>query len=113
MTRNASQTAMNPISSSGMAQPASTPSIQIRNGFRHRAGATSERAAIAENARYIAFFPGKKAWGTKLNVCSRQDKADPPSHGVRRRQPVFHCEAARVCLLKNVNVPILKYWWPN
>ncbi len=77
MTRNASQTAMNPISSSGMAQPASTPSIQIRNGFRHRAGATSERAAIAENAKYIALFPGKKAWAPNSTRAAGKTKPIP------------------------------------
>ena len=113
MTRNASQTAMNPISSSGMAQPASTPSIQIRNGFRHRAGATSERAAIAENAKYIALFPGKKAWAPNSTRAAGKTKPIPRRTACDGGNPVFHCEAARVCLLKNVNVPILKYWWPN
>src|SRR6266851_7478596 len=53
MARKASQTAVNPISRSGIAQPASMPSSQLRNGLRQRAGETSERAAIAENAKSI------------------------------------------------------------
>src|SRR5258708_17346623 len=53
MVRKASQTAVNPISRSGMDQPASMPSSQLRNGLRQRAGKISERAAIAENAKSI------------------------------------------------------------
>src|SRR6266436_9596587 len=53
MVRKASQTAVNPISRSGIAQPASIPSSQLRNGLRQRAGEISERAAIAENAKSI------------------------------------------------------------
>src|SRR6266850_737383 len=60
-----------------MAQPASTPSIQIRNGFRHRAGAISERAAIAENARYIALFPGKMAWASNSTHAAGKTKPIP------------------------------------
>jgi hypothetical protein len=37
-----------------MAQPASIPSIQTRNGLRQRAGEISERAAISENAKRMA-----------------------------------------------------------
>src|SRR5712664_2407820 len=107
MTRNASQTAMNPISSSGMAQPASTPSIQIRNGFRHRAGETLERAAIAENARSMALIPGKTAWAQNSTRAAGKAKPIPPSHGVRRWQPVLNGEAACLELLKKLNVPNL------
>src|SRR5450631_2491329 len=106
MIRNASQTAVNPISKSGIAQPASMPSIQLRNGLRHCAGEVFERAAIFENARSM---------GTQLIPDSVQqtDRTDPPSHGVRRRQPVLHGEAACWDLLKNLNVPNSKYWWLN
>src|SRR5665647_659963 len=54
MTRNACQTATNPTSRSGMAQPASVPSSQARNGLRQRAGEISERAASSENAIHMA-----------------------------------------------------------
>src|SRR5258706_2021528 len=106
MIRNASQRTINPISRSGIAQPASIPSIQSRNGLRHRAGDIAERAAIFENARSI---------GTPTHTHSVQQayKTDPPSHVVRRWQPVLKCEAACLELLKNINVPNLKYWWLN
>ncbi|WP_164987815.1 hypothetical protein [Bradyrhizobium betae] len=38
---------------SGTAQPASMPSSQCKNGRRHRAGARSDRSAIAWNAKSI------------------------------------------------------------
>jgi negative regulator of sigma E activity len=38
---------------SGTAQPASTPSSQCNNGPRQRAGARSDRSAIAWNAKSI------------------------------------------------------------
>src|ERR1700686_83138 len=106
MIRNASQTRVNPISKSGIAQPASMPSIQLRNGLRHLAGEISERAAIFENARSMGS-------PTHTDSVQQTDRTDPPSHGVRRRQPVLHGEAACSGLLKNLNVPNLKYWWLN
>src|SRR5713226_1186353 len=68
MIRKASQTAINPISRSGIAQPASMPSSQLRNGLRQRAGEISERAAIPANA---------KSMGTKTHIIQQVNRSDP------------------------------------
>src|SRR5258708_33884054 len=54
MTRKVSQTATKPINRSGIAHPASTPSIQFRNQFRQRGGESSARIAATVNAPHIA-----------------------------------------------------------
>src|SRR5258706_315443 len=59
MIRKANQIVIKPTSRSGIAQPASTPSSQLRNGLRQRAGELSDRAAIPANA---------KSTGTKTHI---------------------------------------------
>src|SRR6266702_1739635 len=56
MLRNAIQAATKLSRSRGTAQPASIPSSHLMNGRRHAAGASSERAAIAENEKSIGTF---------------------------------------------------------
>src|ERR1700687_6388057 len=94
MTRKASQTVTNPISRSGMAQPASIPPSQIRNGVRQRAGEISARAAISENARHMIQKLGYANAGTKLEACRRQKLS------VHRR--ICSEGGSRSCLLRNV-----------
>jgi hypothetical protein len=97
---------MNPISRSGMAQPASMPSIQLRNRLRHRAGEISERAANFENARSMGT-------PTHTRSLSQADKIDRRRTACDGGNPFCNCEAACLELLKNLNVPNLKYWWLN
>src|ERR1700687_941483 len=101
MTRKASQTVTNPISRSGMAQPASIPSSQIRNGLRQRAGEISARAAISENARHMIQKLGYANAGTKLERAAGKNFLSTAAY-VAKVAADHACCATCFCLLKNV-----------
>ncbi len=59
------------------------------------------------NFRARSHLRERKVHGTQL-IAVRKQSSILPSLGERRRRPIGHCYAARLCLLKKINGPILE-----